>query len=85
MDGRWIFRVGMIFSFRFKAASKARPSATSPSRVAAAKALGKLVNGSDEVIRVLLKHRNDPDVRIRAEVDRALVLIISSRGEANLP
>ena len=54
-------------------------------RVAAAKALGKLGNGSDEVIRVLLKHRNDPDVRIRAEVDRALVLIISSRGEANLP
>lgn len=54
-------------------------------RVAAAKALGKLGNGSEEVIRVLLKHRNDPDVRIRAEVDRALVLIIAARTDGNLP
>lgn len=53
-------------------------------RVAAAKALGKLGNGSKEVIRVLLKHRNDPDVRIRAEMDRALVLNIASMTEANL-
>lgn len=54
-------------------------------RMAAAKALGKLGNGSDEVIQALLRQRNDADSRVRSEVDRSIVLIISGRGESLSP
>lgn len=50
-------------------------------RAAAAKALGKIGNSGDEVVQALLRQRNDADAAVRSEVDRAIVLIMASKGE----
>ena len=50
-------------------------------RAAAAKALGKIGNSGDEVVQALLRQRNDADATVRSEVDRAIVLIMASKGE----
>lgn len=48
-------------------------------RLSAARSLGRMVTKGDEVIAALVRQRTDSDARVRSEVDRAIVLILSGQ------
>jgi hypothetical protein len=48
-------------------------------RLSAARSLGRMGTKGDEVIAALVRQRTDSDARVRSEVDRAIVLILSGQ------
>jgi HEAT repeat protein len=48
-------------------------------RLSAARSLGRMGAKGDEVIAALVRQRTDSDARVRSEVDRAIVLILSGQ------
>lgn len=50
-------------------------------RLSAARSLGRMGAKGDEVIAALVRQRTDSDARVRSEVDRAIVLILSGQDK----